>query len=83
MHKYIWKPACWVLAHKAKSLLFGKGYDMHELPVVRDFEEGRVTADELDDLSTCDFSATAKDGLSSRARSIASEDTVESGGVTL
>lgn len=54
MHKYIWKPACWVLRHKAKALFSKKPYDMHELSIVRDYEEGRVTKEELDALSTCD-----------------------------
>lgn len=68
MHKYIWVPATWVAIHKAKSLLGRKAYDMHELPVVRDFEEGRVTKDELDALSTCDSSAVANDGLSDASK---------------
>lgn len=68
MHKYIWKPAIWVAAHKAKSLLGRKAYDMHELPIVRSYEEGRVTRKELDALSTCDLTATANDGLSDMSR---------------
>ena len=60
MHKYIWKPATWVLRHKLKP---GKKYDMHELKVVRDYEEGRVTREELDALSTCDLSSDPNDGL--------------------
>ena len=68
MHKYIWKPAAWVLRHKLKP---GKKYDMHELKVVRDYEdyeEGRVTKEELDALSTCDMEATVNDGLSEASR---------------
>ena len=68
MHKYIWVPATWVALHKAKSLLGRKAYDMHELPIVRDFEEGRVTKEELDALSTCDFAAVASDGLSDASK---------------
>ena len=68
MHKYIWKPGWWVLTHKAKSLFSKRPYDMHELPVVRDYEEGRVTKEELDALSTCDAGAPANDGLSAASR---------------
>ena len=68
MHKYIWKPAGWVLAHKVKSLVSKHPYDMHELPVVRDYEQGKVTKDQLDALSTCDMSAVVKDGLSKASK---------------
>ena len=68
MHKYIWKPAAWVLAHKAKALVSKHPYDMHELPIVRDYESGRVTKEELDALSTCDVSATVNDGLSAASK---------------
>lgn len=68
MHKYIWKPACWVAAHKLKALVSKKPYDMHELTVVRDYEAGRVTKEELDVLSTCDLHAEVNDGLSEASR---------------
>ena len=68
MHKYIWKPACWVAAHKLKALVTKKPYDMHELTVVRDYEAGRVTKEELDSLSTCDMHAEVNDGLSEASR---------------
>lgn len=68
MHKYIWKPACWVLAHKAKTLFSKRPYDMHELPIVCDYESGKVTREELDALSTCDMTATVNDGLSEASR---------------
>lgn len=68
MHKYIWKPATWVLAHKAKALVSKHPYDMHELPIVRDYEEGRVTKEELDALSTCDVAAVVRDGLSAASK---------------
>lgn len=70
MHKYIWKPAAWVLRHKLKP---GKKYDMHELRVIRDYELGRVTKEELDALSTCDMVAEANDGLSDASRADAHE----------
>lgn len=65
MHKYIWKPAAWVLAHKLRP---GKKYDMHELKIVRDYEDGKVTKEELDRLSTCDMSAVVNDGLSEASK---------------
>jgi MoaA/NifB/PqqE/SkfB family radical SAM enzyme len=68
MHKYIWKPAAWVFAHKAKALFSDHPYDMHELPIVRDYEVGRVSKEQLDALSTCDMAATVNDGLSAASK---------------
>lgn len=68
MHKYIWKPAAWVVTHKAKSLLGRKAYDMNELTIVRDYAEGRVTKEQLDALSTCDMNAEVSNGLSNASR---------------
>jgi hypothetical protein len=65
MHKYIWRPATWVLAHKLRP---GKKYDMHELKIVRDYEDGKVTKEDLDKLSTCDMSAAVNDGLSAASK---------------
>ena len=33
MHKYIWKPATWVLVHKFKSLFTKHPYSMYELKI--------------------------------------------------
>lgn len=68
MHKYIWKPAAWVVSHKAKALFSSHPYDMHELPIVRDYEDGTVTKEQLDVLSTCDMAATVNDGLSAASK---------------
>lgn len=68
MHKYIWRPALWVAEHKLRALFSKKPYDMHELKIVRDYEEGRVTREELDALSTCDMTAEVNDGLSEASR---------------
>ena len=65
MHKYIWKPASWVLAHKLKP---GKKFDMHELPIVRDYESGKVTKEELDRCSTCDLNCVVNNGLSAASQ---------------
>lgn len=37
---------------------------MYELPIVRDYRDGKVTKQELDSLSTCDMNAVINDGLS-------------------
>lgn len=53
MHKYIWKPAWWVLKHK--FLRFGKKkYSMFENKIVRDLWDGKVSKEELDRCSTCE-----------------------------
>lgn len=65
MHKYIWKPLTWAIKHKLKP---GKKYDMHELKIVNDYEAGKITKEELDKLSTCDFEQVANDGLSEASR---------------
>lgn len=67
MHKYIWKPALWVLSHKLKFWT-KKKYSMYEIKAVCDLRDGKVTAQELDRCSTCDLCATASDGLSSLSR---------------
>ena len=41
---------------------------MYELPVVRNYCDGKVTKDELDALSTCDLYAEVNDGLSESSR---------------
>lgn len=73
MHKYIQKPAIWVLRHKIKAFVSKKPYDMHELSIVRDYEKGYVTKEELDALSTCDMCAEIHDGLSDASRADAHE----------
>ena len=60
MHKYLWKPAWWVLTHKLRP---GKKYSMYEIPAVRDFRDGKITKEQLDALSTCETGAEANDGL--------------------
>ena len=67
MHKYIWKPATWVVIHKIKSLL-GMKYSMYENKIVRDLRDGKVTKEELDKCSTCDMCAVANNGLSEASR---------------
>jgi hypothetical protein len=45
-----------------------KPYSMYEHKVVRDYRDGKVTKEELDRCSTCDFGAKVNDGLSERSR---------------
>lgn len=68
MHKYIWKPAAWVIKHKFLRFFKDKKYSMYELPAVRDYRDGKVTKQELDALSTCDMNAVINDGLSQQSR---------------
>ncbi len=67
MHKYIWKPATWVLVHKLKSL-FGIKYSMYENKIVRDYRDGRVSKEELDKCSTCDMNCVVNNGLSEASK---------------
>ena len=68
MHKYIWVPATWVVKHKFGRFFKEKKYSMYELPIVRDYRDGKVTKAELDALSTCDKNAVANDGLSEKSK---------------
>lgn len=68
MHKYIWVPAAWVIKHKFLRFFSSKKYSMYELPIVRDFRDGKVTKAELDSLSTCDKNAVVNDGLSEKSK---------------
>ena len=64
MHKYIWVPAMWVIKHKFLNFFKEKKDSMYELPIVRDYRDGKVTKEELDKLSTCDMDAVVNNGLS-------------------
>ena len=64
MHKYIWKPALWVIKHKFLRFFKKQKYSMYELKIVRDFRDGKVTKEELDRCSTCDLHAKINNGLS-------------------
>lgn len=67
MHKYIWKPAWWVIKHKVKFWT-KKKYSMYELPIVRKYKNGKVTKEDLDKLSTCDLNANIDNGLSESSK---------------
>ena len=67
MHKYIWKPAWWVIRHKLKFWTKNK-YSMYENKIVRDLRDGKVTKEELDKCSTCDMCATVNNGLSEASK---------------
>lgn len=54
MHKYIYKPAAWVIKHKFLRFFKKKKYSMYENKIVQDFRDGKVSKEELDDLSTCE-----------------------------
>ena len=55
MHKYIWKPAWWIIKHKFLRFYKKDKYSMYENKIVKDYEEGKVTKDELDKCSTCEL----------------------------
>ncbi len=54
MHKYIWKPAWWVVKHKFLYFFKEKKYSMYENKIVCDLRDGKVTKEELDACSTCE-----------------------------
>ena len=68
MHKYIWKPAWWVIRHKFFRFFKKQKYSMFENKIVRDYKEGKVTKEELDKCSTCDLSCLVNDGLSQASK---------------
>lgn len=77
MHKYIWKPAWWVIRHKFFSFFKKQKYSMFENKIVRDYKEGKVTKEELDKCSTCDMHCEVNDGLSDKSREILKDMTGE------
>ena len=60
MHKYIWKPAFWVIRHKFLRFFKKKKYSMFENKIVRDYRDGKVTKEQLDACSTCEACAAKK-----------------------
>lgn len=54
MHKYIWVPAFWVVRHKFINFFKKKKYSMYENKIVRMYESGKITKEELDRCSTCE-----------------------------
>ena len=77
MHKYIWKPAWWVIRHKFFRFFKKQKYSMFENKIVRDYKDGKVTKEELDKCSTCDLSCPVNDGLSDKSREILKDMTGE------
>lgn len=67
MHKYIWVPMWWVIRHKLKFWT-KKKYSMYENKIVRQYRDGKVTKEDLDKLSTCDFNAKIENGLSEASK---------------
>ncbi len=68
MHKYIWKPAWWVVRHKFLRFYKSKKYSMYENKIVRHYRDGKVTKEELDACSTCDMNCMVSDGLSKNSK---------------
>lgn len=70
MKKYIIKPALWVTKHKFLNMFKDKKYSMYENKIVRDYRDGKVSKEELDNKSTCDMNAVVNDGLSIASKEI-------------
>lgn len=70
MHKYIWKPAFWVIKHKFLNFYKSKKYSMYENKIVCDYKNGKVTKEELDKCSTCDMNCVVNDGLSEASKEV-------------
>ena len=68
MHKYIWKPAWWVVRHKFLRFFKKEKYSMYENKIVKDLKDGKVTKEELDKCSTCDMNCVVHDGLSEKSK---------------
>lgn len=68
MHKYIWKPAFWVIKHKFFRFYKKQKYSMYENKIVKDYKDGKITKEELDKCSTCDMNCKIHDGLSEKSR---------------
>ena len=68
MHKYIWKPAWWVIKHKFLKFYKKQKYSIYENKIVKEYEEGKITKEELDKCSTCDLNCPVNDGLSEKSR---------------
>lgn len=68
MHKYIWKPAWWVIKHKFFRFFKKEKYSMYENKIVRDYKEGIITKEELDACSTCDMHCEVNNGLSEKSK---------------
>ena len=68
MHKYILKPALWVVKHKFLKFFKKEKYSMFENKIVREFKDGKITKEELDKCSTCDMNCVVHDGLSKASK---------------
>lgn len=64
MHKYIWKPAWWVIRHKFLRFWKKEKYSMFENKIVREYKDGKISKEELDKCSTCDMNCVVNNGLS-------------------
>ncbi len=53
MHKYFHKPFWWVIKHKFLRFFKKQKYSMYEIPVVKEYEQGKISKEELDSRSSC------------------------------
>lgn len=68
MHKYILKPAFWVIKHKFLRFYKKQKYSMYENKIVKAYKEGKITKEELDKCSTCDMNCVVNNGLSEESK---------------
>lgn len=60
MRKYIWVPATWVVKHKFLNAFKSNKYSRFENQICKDYLDGKVTSQELDESSTCNLDALKK-----------------------
>lgn len=77
MKKYIIIPAFWVIKHKFLRFFKKKKYSMYENKIVRDYKQGKITKEDLDRLSTCDYSCVSENGLSKTSNDLLKEKSGE------
>ena len=77
MKKYFLIPAWWVFRHKILRFFKKKKYSMFENKIVRDFRNGKVSKEDLDALSTCDYGAEILNGLSNESKEMLKNKTGE------
>lgn len=68
MHKYIWKPIWWIVRHKFLKFYKKEKYSMTENKIVKEYQEGKVSKEELDKCSTCDLNCQVNNGLSEASK---------------
>lgn len=53
--KIYWKPVTWIIKHKFINVFKSKKYSMYENGIARDYRDGKVTKEQLDNCSKYDM----------------------------